>query len=251
MSGATDGIFARNYGNGALTVTANGNVTGTGSNGIYASSNGGAIAITVAATGTVTSANAFAIETVGGPATVTVAGTVAGSMQIGGAGSSLTFQPGAVYKVFINGATASLATVNGTASLAGTVNASFQGGSSVNTTYTILTATGGFGATRFTGVISQPELCHQPELQPGRHRRVPDAECGDAGRRHTAQPEPAERRQRDQQQFQQWRGAVAGICHRVRPHWRRADQRAVAALRQRSALALHRAPFRAAICSSI
>jgi uncharacterized protein with beta-barrel porin domain len=101
----------------------------------------------------VTSANAFAIRTVGGPAAVTVAGTVAGSMQIGGAGSTLTFLPGAVYKVFV-GSTASLATVNGTATLAGTVNASFQAGSLVNTTYTILTATGGFGVTRFATVSS-------------------------------------------------------------------------------------------------
>ena len=86
-------------------------------------------------------------------------------MQIGGAGSTLTFQPGAVYKVFV-GSTASLATVNGTATLAGTVNASFQGGSSVNTTYTILTATGGFGATQFTGV-SSPNFATSLSYNPG------------------------------------------------------------------------------------
>ena len=114
----TAGIFAYNSGSGVVTITANGNVTGIGRDGIYASSTGGAIGITVAATSTVTSANAFAIDTVGGPATVTVAGTVAGSMQIGGAGSTLTFLPGAVYKVFV-GSTASLATVNGTADLTG------------------------------------------------------------------------------------------------------------------------------------
>jgi len=136
-----------------VTITANGNVTGIGRDGIYASSTGGAIGITVAATSTVTSANAFAIDTVGGPATVTVAGTVAGSMQIGGAGSTLTFQPGAVYKVFVNPAATSLATVNGTATLAGTVNASFQAGGYVTKTWTILTSTG-LGGTQFTGVSS-------------------------------------------------------------------------------------------------
>ena len=169
VSGGSFGIQARNYGTGALTITANGNVTGT-HDGIYAVSTGGAIGITVAATSTVTStgtaANAFAIETVTGPATVTVAGTVAGSMQLGGAGSTLTFLPGAVYKVFVNGATASLATVNGTATLAGTVNASFQAGSLINTTYTILTATGGFGATRFAGV-SSPNFTTSLSYNPG------------------------------------------------------------------------------------
>jgi uncharacterized protein with beta-barrel porin domain len=143
VSGGTRGIYARNYGLGALTVTVNGNVTGASGDGIFARSTGGPIAITVAATGTVTSANAFAIETVGAPATVTVAGTVAGSMQIAGPGSTLTFQSGAIYKVFVTPATASLANVSGMATLGGAaVTASFANGSYISKRYTIVTAGG-------------------------------------------------------------------------------------------------------------
>ena len=149
VSGGTRGIYARNYGLGALTVTVNGNVTGSSGDGIFARSTGGPVAITVAATGTVTSANAFAIETVGAPATVTVAGTVAGSMQIAGPGSTLTFQSGATYKVFVTPATSSLANVGGTATLGGAaVTASFANGSYISKRYTILTAgsiSGSFG----------------------------------------------------------------------------------------------------------
>ena len=39
LSGVNNGIFARNYGTGAVTVTANGNVTGTVGFGIYAANN--------------------------------------------------------------------------------------------------------------------------------------------------------------------------------------------------------------------
>lgn len=35
----SNGIFARNYGSGAVSITANGDVTGTGNNGIYARNN--------------------------------------------------------------------------------------------------------------------------------------------------------------------------------------------------------------------
>ncbi|WP_157676260.1 autotransporter outer membrane beta-barrel domain-containing protein [Afipia sp. GAS231] len=113
VSGGTDGIVARNYGSGALTITANGDVTGTsgrgiaalhggtalsvtigagttvsgGSDGIYASSFGsGTLAITVAATGTVSGGSGFGIQARGRPATVTVAGTVNG-----GAGGAIKF----------------------------------------------------------------------------------------------------------------------------------------------------------------
>ena len=70
-----------------------------------------------------------------------MAGTVAGSMQIAGPGSTLTFQTGAVYKVFVNPATASLANVGGTATLGGaTLNAAWANGSYIARQYTILTA---------------------------------------------------------------------------------------------------------------
>ena len=46
------------------------------------------------------------------------------------------------------------------------MNASFQAGSYVNTTYTILTSTG-LGLRNAVYGRQQSELCHQPELQPG------------------------------------------------------------------------------------
>jgi uncharacterized protein with beta-barrel porin domain len=67
-------------------------------------------------------------------------GTPGSSMAIVG---NLALQPAASYQVQLNPATASFATVTGTATLGGaTVNALFANGSYVNKTYTILTATG-------------------------------------------------------------------------------------------------------------
>jgi uncharacterized protein with beta-barrel porin domain len=90
VSGGISGIYAHNTGTGVLTVTANGNVTGTGgsgvSDGILARSTGGPIAITVAATGTASSTSAFAVEARSAVATVTVAGTLNG-----GAGGAVKF----------------------------------------------------------------------------------------------------------------------------------------------------------------
>jgi autotransporter-associated beta strand protein len=75
-------------------------------------------------------------------------GAPGSSMTIGG---NLTFQPGAVYFVQLNPATASFANVTGAAALGGAnVNAAFAAGSYVQKRYTILTAAGGvsgaFGA---------------------------------------------------------------------------------------------------------
>ena len=112
VSSGTDGIFGRNFGSGALTITANGDVTGTGGAGISLVNYGtdlsvtvgpgatvsgnsgvavgnhgtGALTITVAATGTVSGTSGFGVQTSGGPATVTVAGTVNG-----GAGGAIQF----------------------------------------------------------------------------------------------------------------------------------------------------------------
>ena len=100
--GAYIGIGGRNFGTGALTITANGDVTatGAGSSGISVTNYGtnlsvtvgagatvsgsadginannlgtGALAITVAATGTVSGTSGFGIRALGRPATVTVA----------------------------------------------------------------------------------------------------------------------------------------------------------------------------------
>jgi uncharacterized protein with beta-barrel porin domain len=79
-----------------------------------------------------------------------VAGT---SMTVAG---NLAFQSGAFYLVNLNPATASLANVTGTASLAGTVEAVFAPGNYVKTSYDILHAAGGLGGTTFNGVATVP-----------------------------------------------------------------------------------------------
>ncbi len=91
VSGTT-GILAVNSGSGTIGVTANGTVTGSSGDGIYAQSAGGPLAITVAATGTVSSTGAAAIETKGAAATVTVAGTVNG-----GGGGAIKFDQAGVF----------------------------------------------------------------------------------------------------------------------------------------------------------
>jgi hypothetical protein len=61
---------------------------------------------------------------------------------------SLAFQSGALYLVELNPATASFASVTGTATLGGaTVNAIYANGSYISKTYTILTASGGVSGT--------------------------------------------------------------------------------------------------------
>ena len=111
--GGTTGIFTRNYGTGALTITANGDVTGTTGLGILAqnlNANGTAVSVTTATgstvsgstfgiysrnngtgaltiitvNGTVTANKGIHIDT--GVATVTVAGTVTG-----GGGTAIDF----------------------------------------------------------------------------------------------------------------------------------------------------------------
>jgi fibronectin-binding autotransporter adhesin len=89
--GGTLGIEARNYGSGALSITANGDVTGGTGDGIYAlHAAGGPVAVTVGALGAVTSngadADDFAIDIQGGPGAVTIAGAVNG-----GAGAAIVF----------------------------------------------------------------------------------------------------------------------------------------------------------------
>jgi uncharacterized protein with beta-barrel porin domain len=71
------------------------------------------------------------------------------SMAIGG---SLAFQSGAFYVVYLNPSTSSFATVTGTATLAGTVQASFATGSYISKVYTILSAGSVSGA--FSGLTT-------------------------------------------------------------------------------------------------
>ena len=70
------------------------------------------------------------------------------SMTVAG---NLAFASGALYVVNLNPTMSSFASVMGTATLAGTVQANFSPGSYVAKQYTILTATGGIYGT-FSGV---------------------------------------------------------------------------------------------------
>ena len=91
---------------------------------------------------------------------------------------NLAFQPGALYAVHLNPSSATFATVSGTATLAGTVNAQFAAGSYLTKQYTILSATGG---TRRHHILRPDQrqlagkLHRQPRLQ--RQRRFPEFDC--------------------------------------------------------------------------
>jgi fibronectin-binding autotransporter adhesin len=77
-------------------------------------------------------------------------GTPGSSMTVSG---SRAFQSGALYLVQLNPATASFATVTGTATLTGgNVLAVFAPGRYVTKSFDILRAAGGFGGTTFSGV---------------------------------------------------------------------------------------------------
>jgi uncharacterized protein with beta-barrel porin domain len=95
---------------------------------------------TIATAMTVQSGGAFAPGTPGTPGT---------SMTITG---SLAFLSGALYVVYLNPSTSSLASVTGTASLNGTVDANFASGSYAQKQYTILTTTGGLAGTKFANL---------------------------------------------------------------------------------------------------
>ena len=81
------------------------------------------------------------------PGTLGVPGTF---MTITG---NLAFQSGAIYAVYLNPSTSSYANVTGTASLAGTVNATFLNGSYLQKAYTILQSAG-LGGTTFNALTT-------------------------------------------------------------------------------------------------
>jgi YVTN family beta-propeller protein/autotransporter-associated beta strand protein len=81
------------------------------------------------------------------PGTAGVPGT---SMTVAG---NLAFQPGALYVVSVNPSSTTSANVTGTASLAGTVSATFAPGSYVSRPYTILSSAR-LGGTTFSGLVT-------------------------------------------------------------------------------------------------
>ena len=80
-------------------------------------------------------------------------GTPGTSLTING---SLALASGALYMIALNPTTATFATVNGGATLGGTVQANFISGAYVTKQkqYTILTATGGLGGTTFGSLVN-------------------------------------------------------------------------------------------------
>ena len=106
------------------------------------------------------------LTTVASGAALTGTGTI-GNLQVGGTfqpgngtpgtttaiAGNLAFQSGAIYLVQVNPSTASIANVTGTASLNGTVFASFAAGNYVTKKYDILHSAG-LGGTTFSGVTS-------------------------------------------------------------------------------------------------
>jgi uncharacterized protein with beta-barrel porin domain len=85
----------------------------------------------------------FAPGPANGPGAITVSG-------------NLSFQPGSTYLVQLSPSTASIANVSGTATLAGTVLAALQPGSYVTRQYTILSAAGGLGGSKFSNLAFVP-----------------------------------------------------------------------------------------------
>ena len=85
------------------------------------------------------------------PGTPGVPGT---SMSIAG---NLAFQSGALYVIYLNPSSTTMANVSGTASLAGTVEAFFAPGSYASKSYDILHS-GGLGGTTFSGLTTVPNF---------------------------------------------------------------------------------------------
>jgi uncharacterized protein with beta-barrel porin domain len=133
---ANAGTFNNNAGatvSGLLTNTA-GTTTNNGALNGGANVSGG----TFAGSGTVTNLN------VSGGTFAPGSGTPGTNMTVTG---NLAFQSGAMYLVALNPATASFASVGGTASLNGTAAAVYLAGNYVSKKYTILTAAGGVSGT--------------------------------------------------------------------------------------------------------
>ena len=142
-------------GAGILTLTGTSSFTGaTTVNGGTLSVNGSiaSSAVTVNAGGTLAGTGTV------GPTTINSGGTFApgnspGTITVAG---NLAFQSGALYLVQVNPSTASSAnvTAGGTAALAGTVAAAFAPGSYAVRSYTVLSAAGGLGGTKFSSLAT-------------------------------------------------------------------------------------------------
>ena len=154
LSGGTYGIRGRNYGTGALTITANGDVTGTNVHGIFARNSGTDLSVTTGAGTTVHGANygLLAVNSGTGALTVTANGNVTGTayagIYAGTFGTTLSVTTGTGTTVS-GGGYGILARNYGTSTLAITANGNvtgtaYSGITAVNygTTLSVTTGTG-------------------------------------------------------------------------------------------------------------
>ena len=153
IGGGTGGALVK-AGTGALTLSGTNSYTGATTVNAGTLEVDGSIAasslLTVNNSGTLTGTGTVGNTQLnsGGVFTPGVAGMPGTSMTVSG---NLAFQSGAIYQVYLNPSTSTSASVTGTASLAGTVNAFVGAGSLVNKQYTILQSAG-LGGTTFSGV---------------------------------------------------------------------------------------------------
>ena len=158
FSAAIDGAGALDVESGMTALTAASAYTGaTTINGGILEVDGaiaGTSSVTVNSGGTLAGAGA-----VGVGVTINAGATLAPGMP-SAPGASLTingdvaFKPGATYAIYLDPSNATFARINGAASLAGMVSASFAPSSYVSRQYTILTATGGLGGSTFAGLTN-------------------------------------------------------------------------------------------------
>lgn len=155
IAGGVGGALVK-LGTGTLTLTGANSYTGTTSvnagtlevdgsiapSSLLTVNNGGALIGTGTVGNTqINSGGVFAPGAVGRPGT---------SMAVSG---NLAFQSGATYRVYLNPSSSTFATVSGTASLAGSVNAVLAPGNYVTKQYAILQSAG-LGGSTFSGVTS-------------------------------------------------------------------------------------------------
>jgi autotransporter-associated beta strand protein len=141
-------------GSGALTLTGANTYTGaTTVNGGTLSVNGSIASsslLTVNAGGTVGGTGTLPLTVIASGGTLAPGNSI-GTITVNG---NLTFNSASTYAVEVSPSNADRTNVTGSATLAGTVNATFASGSYLTQSYTILSAAGGLGGTTFDSLTT-------------------------------------------------------------------------------------------------